>query len=94
MGGGEISAAGTWQSQKTQGDCVAASAILSPVCRVRPQEVQHPQPQLWRAIRMLAAAGTACCFLGTSDILHTMAAQVGGPTKAPSPSCLFGLPAH
>lgn len=36
---------------------------------------------LWRAIRMLATEGTAWCSLGAGDILHMIAAQVGGPPK-------------
>lgn len=50
--------------------CKSTGSITASRCRL-----------LWRAVRMLAMEGTAWCSLGAGDILHMIAAQVGGPPE-------------
>lgn len=60
--------------------CKSTGSITASRCRL-----------LWRAIRMLATEGTAWCSLGAGDILHMIAAQVGGPPEGvPVPAVCLG----
>lgn len=84
-GVGEISIGGTWQGERTQGISLLSEVFSALGYHVSPRESTTAsrchQPQ--RASGCLPPKVQLGTHWGPLDILHVIAAQVGGPEKAP-----------